>query len=299
MEFMQFHPTVLYIAGGSRSLITEAMRGEGARLIDSTGRRFMPDYDERAELAPRDVVSQAIVAQMEKTRQPSVFLDLSHLDAGARAQAVSRHRADVCRVRHRHRDRSDSRAARRALHDRRRDGRSRRPHDGARLVGGGRSDEQRTARRESAGVEQFAGRTGVRRACRAQARRRPRWRRPIRIARFRWRTQPSSRTAEPLDLADIRNSLKSLMWRAAGVRRDGPQLAEAARNDSPLVRLRAVAAVRRPGRLGTAEHAHGGQPDGRGGTGPRGVARRASADRFPRDGRRALAAASGVRAAGG
>src|SRR5436853_3215967 len=81
MEFMQFHPTVLYIAGGSRSLITEAMRGEGARLIDSTGRRFMPDYDERAELAPRDVVSQAIVEQMEKTRQPSVFLDLSHLDA--------------------------------------------------------------------------------------------------------------------------------------------------------------------------------------------------------------------------
>src|SRR6188472_2202816 len=81
MEFMQFHPTVLYIAGGSRSLITEAMRGEGARLIDATGRRFMPDYDERAELAPRDVVSQAIVAQMEKTRAPSVFLDLSHLDA--------------------------------------------------------------------------------------------------------------------------------------------------------------------------------------------------------------------------
>src|SRR3954471_14242274 len=81
MEFMQFHPTVLYIAGGSRSLITEAMRGEGARLIDSTGRRFMPDYDERGELAPRDVVSQAIVAQMEKTRQPSVFLDLSHLEA--------------------------------------------------------------------------------------------------------------------------------------------------------------------------------------------------------------------------
>src|SRR3954453_15025105 len=81
MEFMQFHPTVLYIAGGSRSLITEAMRGEGARLIDSTGRRFMPDYDERGELAPRDVVSQAIVAQMEKTRASSVFLDLSHLDA--------------------------------------------------------------------------------------------------------------------------------------------------------------------------------------------------------------------------
>ncbi|MBW3599202.1 MAG: L-aspartate oxidase, partial [Planctomycetes bacterium] len=81
MEFMQFHPTVLYIAGGARSLITEAMRGEGAHLIDHNGRRFMPEYDERAELAPRDVVSQAIVAQMEKTRWPCVYLDLSHLDA--------------------------------------------------------------------------------------------------------------------------------------------------------------------------------------------------------------------------
>src|SRR3990172_10319485 len=81
MEFMQFHPTMLYIAGSSRSLITEAMRGEGGRLIDVTGKRFMPDFDERAELPPRDVVSRAIVAQMEKTRQPNVFLDMSHLDA--------------------------------------------------------------------------------------------------------------------------------------------------------------------------------------------------------------------------
>lgn len=81
MEFMQFHPTVLYIAGSSRSLITEAVRGEGARLIDRQGHRFMPDYDPRGELAPRDVVSQAIAEQMEKTRHPNVYLDLSHLDA--------------------------------------------------------------------------------------------------------------------------------------------------------------------------------------------------------------------------
>ena len=81
MEFMQFHPTVLYIAGSSRHLITEAMRGEGARLVDRDGHRFMPDYDERGELAPRDVVSQAIVKQMEKTRHPNVYLDLSHLPA--------------------------------------------------------------------------------------------------------------------------------------------------------------------------------------------------------------------------
>lgn len=80
MEFMQFHPTVLYIAGSSRSLITEAVRGEGAYLLDSGGYRFMGDYDSRMELAPRDVVSQAIVTQMEKTSSPSVFLSLKHLD---------------------------------------------------------------------------------------------------------------------------------------------------------------------------------------------------------------------------
>jgi L-aspartate oxidase len=80
MEFMQFHPTVLYIAGSSRSLITEAVRGEGAFLVDRNGERFMPSYDERAELAPRDIVSQAIVNEMEKTRHPCVYLDLGHLD---------------------------------------------------------------------------------------------------------------------------------------------------------------------------------------------------------------------------
>ncbi len=81
LEFVQFHPTVLYIAGGSRSLITEAMRGEGARLVDKNGYRFMQDYDERGELAPRDVVSRSIVKQMAKTSSPNVYLDLTHKDA--------------------------------------------------------------------------------------------------------------------------------------------------------------------------------------------------------------------------
>lgn len=80
MEFMQFHPTVLYIAGSSRSLITEAIRGEGAYLVDQQRRRFMPDYDERAELAPRDIVSQAIVKQMNDSKHPCVYLLLDHLD---------------------------------------------------------------------------------------------------------------------------------------------------------------------------------------------------------------------------
>ncbi len=80
MEFVQFHPTVLYLAGSSRHLITEAIRGEGAWLIDSQGHRFMPDYDPRAELAPRDIVSRAITMQMERTAHPNVYLDLRHLE---------------------------------------------------------------------------------------------------------------------------------------------------------------------------------------------------------------------------
>ncbi len=80
MEFMQFHPTVLYIAGGARSLITEAVRGAGAHLIDRDGRRFMPEFDPRGELAPRDVVSRAITVVMQRTHHANVFLDLSHLD---------------------------------------------------------------------------------------------------------------------------------------------------------------------------------------------------------------------------
>src|SRR6266568_4285768 len=80
MEFMQFHPTVLYVAGSSRYLISEAVRGEGAYLRDKDGVRFMLAEDPRAELAPRDVVAQAIVRCMERTQHPNVYLDLSHLD---------------------------------------------------------------------------------------------------------------------------------------------------------------------------------------------------------------------------
>jgi L-aspartate oxidase len=80
MEFMQFHPTVLYIAGSARHLLTEALRGEGAYLRDRNGHRFMPEYHPLAELAPRDDVSRAITAQMARTQHPSVYLDLSHLD---------------------------------------------------------------------------------------------------------------------------------------------------------------------------------------------------------------------------
>ena len=95
MEFMQFHPTVLYIAGSSRHLITEAIRGEGAWLRDCHGHRFMPDFDQAAELAPRDVVSQAITQQMAKTNHPCVYLDLSHLNADF-VRSRFPHIASVC-----------------------------------------------------------------------------------------------------------------------------------------------------------------------------------------------------------
>ncbi|MCC7406468.1 MAG: L-aspartate oxidase [Phycisphaeraceae bacterium] len=79
MAFMQFHPTTLYVAGASRSLISEAVRGEGAHLIDRNGLRFMPDYHPMAELAPRDVVCRAILDQMARTAFTHVFLDCRHL----------------------------------------------------------------------------------------------------------------------------------------------------------------------------------------------------------------------------
>jgi L-aspartate oxidase len=80
LEFMQFHPTTLYIAGASRALITETLRGEGAVLLDNKGRRFMKGYHESAELAPRDIVSRAILAQMLKTNSTHVYLDIRHFD---------------------------------------------------------------------------------------------------------------------------------------------------------------------------------------------------------------------------
>src|SRR5687767_7755063 len=79
MEMVQFHPTTLYVAGSSRALITEAVRGEGAYLVDRNGKRFMKDYHESAELAPRDVVSRAIVEQIRKTHFSHVYLDVRHL----------------------------------------------------------------------------------------------------------------------------------------------------------------------------------------------------------------------------
>lgn len=79
MAFVQFHPTTLYLAGASRSLITEAIRGAGAHLLDGAGHRFMTDVHPLAELAPRDIVAHAIVRQIAKQGGQHVWLDCRHL----------------------------------------------------------------------------------------------------------------------------------------------------------------------------------------------------------------------------
>lgn len=222
MEFMQFHPTVLYVAGSARHLISEAVRGEGAYLRDRFGQRFMPDVDPRAELAPRDVVSQAIVRQMEKTQHSHVYLDLSHLPA---EQVYRRFPgiAQVCR----HFDLDLARdliPVRPASHY---------------MIGGVRVDLQgRTSLPGlwAAGEVTSSGLHGANRlasnslleglvygvwcargaaeaACRQSGLPRPL---PL-LSRF----QPE---ADPLDVADLRNSLQSLMSRNCGITRDREHL---------------------------------------------------------------------------
>src|SRR6516165_9684333 len=83
MEFVQFHPTALYLKGAPRFLLSEALRGEGAYLRNADLVRFMPKYHDLAELAPRDVVARAIAHELEVAKSPTaaVYLDLTHLNA--------------------------------------------------------------------------------------------------------------------------------------------------------------------------------------------------------------------------
>lgn len=226
MEFMQFHPTVLYIAGSSRSLITEAMRGEGAQLVDSNGERFMPSYDPRAELAPRDIVSRGIVEQMAKTSHPCVYLKLDHLDAEkirARFPGIAKtcleFGIDIA---------TDPIPVRPGAHY---------------MLGGAQvNTDGRTSlpRLWAAGEATSSGLHGANRlasnslleglvygAHAGRAASNAALDEPDSFQAIPLENPAAEQPSEELDLADIRNSLTSLMWRDAGVWRDAERLAAA------------------------------------------------------------------------
>jgi L-aspartate oxidase len=226
LEFVQFHPTTLYVAGASRALITETLRGEGAYLLDMKGRRFMKDYHESGELAPRDVVSRAILAQMRKTESTHVYLDVRHLDKeyfARRFPLIS----DLCEsfdidVTH------DLIPVRPSAHY---------------MVGGVKTD---TAARTSienlyaCGEVASTGLHGANRlgsnslleglvfgqmAGHAVVQRPPMDVTSLQHPAIRYQVPNSDRSR--LDASDVRNSLRSLMWRNVGITRKAQPLAEA------------------------------------------------------------------------
>jgi L-aspartate oxidase len=226
LEFVQFHPTTLYVAGASRALITETLRGEGAYLLDTKGRRFMKEYHESGELAPRDVVSRAILAQMRKTESTHVYLDVRHLDKeyfARRFPLIS----DLCEsfdidVSH------DLIPVRPSAHY---------------MIGGVKTDASARTSIENlyaCGEVASTGLHGANRlgsnslleglvfgkmAGQAVAGREPMDVTALKHPAIRYEIPPSDRSR--LDTSDVRNSLRSLMWRNVGITRKAQPLAEA------------------------------------------------------------------------
>ncbi len=223
LEFFQFHPTCLYIAGAARVLVSEIVRGAGGVLRDKSGVRFMPEYHQAAELAPRDVVSRACFDRMVRTGDTNVYLDLSDLERDPHElfPGISR----ICRV---------------FSIDIARDPIPVRPGahymiGGVRVDRDGRSDVQglwAVGECASSGLH-GANRMGSnslleglvlgQRAGRCAAREQggeP----PPQVAGG---SGPTDEAGVRLSLEDMTYSLKSLMWRQMGIERRGPTIREA------------------------------------------------------------------------
>lgn len=224
MEFFQFHPTCLYIAGAARVLISEIVRGAGAVLRDRSGYRFMPDHHPDAELAPRDVVSRAVAQRMAETKDTNVYLDLAAIEGDAHALFPSISRVcsffgiDIA---------VDPIPVRPGLHymvgGLEVDGDGKTSVPGLRAVGECASSGLHGANRMGSNSLLEGLVLGERAGARAAVESRPVQRGDLRV--FPEADRPS-RGSIPINLPDITYSLKSLMWRHMGVIRAKNRLEE-------------------------------------------------------------------------
>ncbi|HED53137.1 MAG TPA: L-aspartate oxidase [Phycisphaerales bacterium] len=223
MSFVQFHPTVLYLPGAPRSLISEAVRGEGAHLLDESGIRFMVDEHELAELAPRDIVSRAIVRRIAMTGGTRVWLDAQHIDDfPARfpsiTEELSKYGIDPTKERI-----PVHPAAHYAVGGVRTDRFGRTDIPGLLAVGevscSGLHGANRLASNsllEGLVIGEAAGRIAGQTAAESASQG------PIAIVSD---IRPSEHGV--LDIDDVRSSLRSAMWRNVGIERAGPMLTDA------------------------------------------------------------------------
>ena len=223
MEMMQFHPTTLYVAGAGRALVSEAVRGEGGYLIDRFDHRFMPDYHPDADLAPRDIVSRAIHDHLLETQSSCVYLDVRKVpDFRRRFPQIARLCADFeIDV-----ERSNI-PVRPSAHymiggvEVELDGST--AIEGLLCCGEAASTGVHGANRmasnsllEGLVFGRLAGRTAGQRCSQAPQ--------STPVLKAANKNPPSVRTQ--LDLPDIRNSLRSVMWRNIGITRSGDRLQE-------------------------------------------------------------------------
>lgn len=225
MEMVQFHPTTLYVAGATRALISEAVRGEGAYLVDKDGNRFMHAYHPQLELAPRDVVSRAILTEMAKKDATCMYLDVRHLNA----DKFRKRFPTICRLCEEFdidvaKDRIPVRpAAHYMIGGVVVDENTCTPMPGLLACGESASSGVHGANRlasnsllEGLVFGRVAGTVAGESAAGSNG--------PAQPKLIRSEVERSQRTA--LDLADVLNSLRSVMWRNVGIERTGARLTE-------------------------------------------------------------------------